>query len=161
MRIVFSRFIHMAKKKSTTPPETLLLLPKWPSSAPIVDTHTHLASTFEAYRTRYKDHATVFDMVRAFYHNTHVKALVDVWCEAPVRTVWREFADSALTPEDRTLKWGGIDYWFVMGVHPSVPQSIFPPPLNTPHRHEAQHYTDDIENDMYVTFLDSHFHDLL
>ncbi|KAF7783376.1 hypothetical protein Agabi119p4_1400 [Agaricus bisporus var. burnettii] len=122
----------MAKKKSTTPPETLLLLPKWPSSAPIVDTHTHLASTFEAYRTRYKDHATVFDMVRAFYHNTTVEALVDVWCEAPVRTVWREFADSALTPEDRTLKWGGIDYWFVMGVHP----------------HEAQHYTDDIENDI-------------
>ena len=37
-------------------------------------------------------------------------AVVDVWCEAPVRKSWREFADAAAEG-----RWGGMEYWFVMG----------------------------------------------
>ncbi|KAF9444806.1 hypothetical protein P691DRAFT_777998 [Macrolepiota fuliginosa MF-IS2] len=124
----------MGKKKSNTPSETFLVLPTPPTTAPIIDTHTHLVSTFESYRQRYKDnkHETIFDLLRGIYAGRNVESIVDVWCEAPVRKLWKEFADSALKPEDRHGKWGGIDYWFVMGVHP----------------HEARHYTDEIENEI-------------
>ncbi|KAJ7770265.1 hydrolase [Mycena maculata] len=103
-------------------------------ASPIVDTHTHLASTFEAYRHKYPagDYTTVYDFVRGLYVPAGVKEIVDVWCEAPVRQLWREFADSALTDEDRRDKWGGLGYWFVMGVHP----------------HEAKLYTDAVEADI-------------
>ena len=92
--------------------EIWLRLPKPPSAAPIVDTHTHLASTFEAYRQRYKacKYETVFDFVRGLYGDRNVESIIDVWCEAPVRSLWREFSNSA--HDDR---WGGIKYWFVMG----------------------------------------------
>ncbi|PFH45612.1 hypothetical protein AMATHDRAFT_8907 [Amanita thiersii Skay4041] len=126
----------MGKKKSTTPSEDLLLLPahSTASAAPIVDTHTHLVSTFTAYRTRYRTgkYENVFDFLRGLYTGKNVEAIVDVWCEAPVQRIWREIADAALMPEDRASKWGGIDYWFVMGVHP----------------HEAKHYTDEIEKEI-------------
>ncbi|KAJ7041015.1 hydrolase [Mycena alexandri] len=104
------------------------------SSSPIVDTHTHLASTFEAYRHKYPagDYTTVFDFVRGLYVPAGVQQIVDVWCEAPVRPLWREFADSALTEDDRQKLWGGVGYWFVMGVHP----------------HEARLYTDAVEADI-------------
>jgi TatD DNase family protein len=103
----------MAKKKSSTPPEENLLLPTPPSSLPIVDTHTHIAATFEYYRGRYKAgrYLDVYEFVKAMYANRNVEAVVDVWCEAPVRKLWKEFADSALDRE----KWGGLEYWFVMG----------------------------------------------
>ncbi|KAJ3513079.1 hypothetical protein NLJ89_g3148 [Agrocybe chaxingu] len=122
----------MGKKKSSTPGEENLLLPTPPSHLPIVDTHTHIASTFEFYRGRYKQgkYLDVHEFVRAMYDGRKVEAVVDVWCEAPVRAFWREFADAA---KDEG-KWGGMEYWFVMGVHP----------------HEAKLYTDDVEKDMYV-----------
>lgn len=108
-------------KKSKRPSEEFLILPTHPSapSAPIVDTHCHIASTFETYRDRYRSqdpkYATVFDFVRAMYQGKNVEAVVDVWCEAPVQAIWKEFADSALLKEDRERLWGGIEYWFVMG----------------------------------------------
>lgn len=110
-------FSQMTRKKSTTPPEHHLLLPNPPSNAPIVDTHTHLVSTFESYRQRYKGgkHETIFDLLRTLYANRNVEAIVDVWCEAPVRKLWKEIADSAIQPADRQDKWAGLDYWFVMG----------------------------------------------
>ncbi|TFK35705.1 hypothetical protein BDQ12DRAFT_687821 [Crucibulum laeve] len=125
---------RMGKKKSTTPPEDLLLLPTPPASSPIVDTHTHLASTFEAYRTRYKagKFENVYDFVRGMYEGRNVEAIVDVWCEAPVRKLWKEFADSAVSSEERESKWSGIEYWFVIGVHP----------------HEAKSYTDGVEQEL-------------
>ncbi|KAF8327698.1 hydrolase, partial [Amanita rubescens] len=134
--LLFRRFLSMGKKRSTTPPESFLLLPahsKAPN-APIVDTHTHLASTFAAYRSRYKTglYENVFDFMRGLYAGKNIQAIVDVWCEAPVQRMWKEFADSAVTKEDRETKWGGIEYWFVMGVHP----------------HEARLYTDDIEKEI-------------
>ena len=45
----------------------------------------------------------------------NVQSIVDVWCEAPVLSTWKELADSAISEEDRKEKWGGLDYWFVMG----------------------------------------------
>ncbi|KAI9067238.1 hypothetical protein FKP32DRAFT_1588883 [Trametes sanguinea] len=130
----------MGKKKSSAPPEQHLLLPQHPARSnaqaivPIVDTHTHLISTFSTYRSKYKEgkFTTVFDFVRELYKDHGVDAIVDVYCEAPVQKQWRELADSALSEEDRKTKWGGLDYWFVMGVHP----------------HEAKDYNDDVERDI-------------
>ncbi|KAF8880294.1 hypothetical protein BD779DRAFT_1446351 [Infundibulicybe gibba] len=123
------------KNRSNTPPEEHLLLPDHPTStAAIVDTHTHLASTFAAYRGKYPNAKfdNVFDFARGMYKDRSVAAIVDVWCEAPVQKLWKEFADSALTQEGRETNWGGTEYWFVMGVHP----------------HEAKHYNDDVEKDI-------------
>lgn len=109
----------MGKKKSTTPGEEYLLLPTPPSLLGIVDTHTHVASTYEYYRGRYKQgkYNTVHDFVRSMYEGRNVESIVDVWCEAPVRKQWKEFADSALNHEDRQRLWGGLEYWFVLGAY--------------------------------------------
>lgn len=106
--------------------ESSLILPPHSSnsSAGIVDTHTHLVSTFSAYQSKFKDgkHATIHEFVRGMYgvneragSTSKVEAIIDVWCEAPVRRVWREVADSALTEEQRRKDWGEVEYWFVMG----------------------------------------------
>ncbi|KAJ7621334.1 hydrolase [Roridomyces roridus] len=117
-------------------PESLFRLahPAVSPASPIVDTHTHLALTFESYRRKYPngEYKTVYDFVQALYVPAGVQEIVDVWCEAPVRPLWREFADSALTEEKRRDLWGGMGYWFVMGVHP----------------HQAKDYTDAIEADI-------------
>ena len=104
------------KKKPSTPGEEYLLLPTPPSNLTIVDTHTHVAPTFEFYRRRYKQgkHQTVYDFVRAMYEGRNVESIVDVWCDAPVDKLWKEFADSSLNPEDGKRLWG-LEYWFVMG----------------------------------------------
>lgn len=124
----YSTLSHkMGKKKNTPPLEEHLVLPTHPSRldsvesdhAATVDTHTHLLSTFEAYRATYKPgkHETIWDFVKAMYHGRRVEAIVDVWCEAPVRRAqWKELADSALDEEQRERNWSGIEYWFVMGV---------------------------------------------
>jgi len=107
----------MGKKKLNTPGEEHLLLPTPLSSLGIVDTHTHIASTYSFYRQRYKGgkHENVFDFIKAMYEGRNVEAVVDVWCEAPVQKMWKMFADAVLTPEDRQSCWGGIEYWFAMG----------------------------------------------
>ncbi|KAF7377477.1 UbiA prenyltransferase [Mycena sanguinolenta] len=53
-------------------------------------------------------------------------------CETPVRAIWKEFADAALADEERAARWGGVSYWFVMGMHP----------------HEAWLYDDAVEADI-------------
>ncbi|KZT30008.1 hypothetical protein NEOLEDRAFT_1054835 [Neolentinus lepideus HHB14362 ss-1] len=128
------------KKKFQVPDESHLLLPAHPSSTsgqttPIVDTHTHLVSTFSVYQGKYREgkHASIFEFVKSMYNRPgshRVEAIVDVCCEAPVQRVWKELADSALTPDGREKDWGGIEYWFVMGAH------------------EAKVYTDDVEKDI-------------
>ncbi|RDB15951.1 putative deoxyribonuclease TATDN2 [Hypsizygus marmoreus] len=124
----------MGKKKSNTPAEENLILPTPPSTSAIVDTHTHVASTFAMYRTRYKEgkYTDVFEFLRTMYEGRNVETILDVWCEAPVQKLWKEFADSATSAEDRANKWAGVNYWFVMGVHP----------------HEARLYNDEVENDI-------------
>ena len=111
------------KRRANLPSEENLLLPPHPTlsggstSPSIVDTHTHVAPTFAAYRSRYKGgkHQTCLDFMRAMCKDRNVEAIVDVWCDAPVSAFWKELADSALTAEDRARNWGGIEYWFVMG----------------------------------------------
>lgn len=90
-------------------------------STPIVDTHTHLLSTFEKFRQSYPQSAIddIFSFVRWVYKPSHetprVDAIVDVWCDAPVIPLWKELADSAIDENDRIKQWGGVNYWFVMG----------------------------------------------
>ncbi len=117
-------------KKSSVPDELHLLLPQHtgrphPASAPIVDTHTHLLSTYSLYRSKYKQarYTTVYDFVRELYKDRGVDAIVDVYCEAPHKT-WKEIADSALTEEGRRDLWGGLEYWFVMGTSPPMFQPM-------------------------------------
>lgn len=109
------------------------------SSSVIVDNHTHLLSTFAAYRQKFPSgkHESVFDFAKSLYRDTGsdghvVRSIVDVWCEAPVRKEWKELADSAITEEQRAQNWLGMDYHFVMGVHP----------------HEAKGYNDSVEKDI-------------
>ncbi|KZT05694.1 uncharacterized protein LAESUDRAFT_759938 [Laetiporus sulphureus 93-53] len=134
----------MGKNKKSAPKEELLRLPRHPALtaetaldeqiAPIVDTHTHLVSTFHAYRGKYKDgkYETVHDFVRGLYQDRNVEAIVDVWCDASIQLSWRSIADSALTKESIEMLWGGLEYWFVMGIHP----------------HEAGAYTDEVESNI-------------
>ncbi|KZP13351.1 Metallo-dependent hydrolase [Athelia psychrophila] len=120
-------------KKSNTPAEEQLLLPKHLTAGEaIVDTHTHLLSTFASYRLKYPagKYETVYDFVRGLYTGLNVEAIVDVWCEAPVMKEYRELADSA---DARDERWGGIGYWFVMEGVPS---------------HQANMYTDEVERDI-------------
>ena len=114
------RVLSMSKskaKKHSTPPEETLLLPKPPTLLPIVDTHTHVAATFEHYRRRYKQgkYKNVFEFIEAMYNGRNVESLVDVWCEAPVQKIWKEFADAALDENAKDNKWKGIAYWFALG----------------------------------------------
>jgi TatD DNase family protein len=50
--------------------------------------------------------------VKGMYDGRNVEALLDVWCEAPVQSLWREFADAAV---EENGKWGKIQYWFALG----------------------------------------------
>lgn len=148
----------MGKKKIPVPESAMLLengcphlssIPAGPDSIgsegvpphPVIDTHTHLVSTFGAYRSKYPDgqFLTIHDFVRGYFrpaarasNSGFVTDLVDVYCEAPVMKQWREVADSALTEEQRATDWGGVQYHFVIGVHP----------------HAARHYNDDVEKDI-------------
>lgn len=107
------------KTRSSTPSEEFLRTPLHPclvadNAAPIVDTHTHLISTYAAYQSKYKSgkYQTFYDFVSSLYKDRKVESIVDVWCEAPVNKVWKEIADTA---ERKDSGWGGLEYWFVMG----------------------------------------------
>lgn len=113
-----SRALRMGKNNKKRLDESYLLLSTTqPSAVPIVDTHTHLISTFSAYKEKYPSgkYATVHDFIKGVYQGRNVAALVDVYCEAPVQTAWKELADSAISPESRKDIWNDINYWFVMG----------------------------------------------
>ncbi|KAH8105244.1 hypothetical protein BXZ70DRAFT_1004763 [Cristinia sonorae] len=133
-------------KKRSTPTEENLHLPDHPfyaqaleasadtSFTSIVDTHTHIVSSYESYVSAYPEprYNTIHEFVRGLYASerpSKIEAIVDVWCEAPVLKMWKELADSALTAESRRDLWGGVEYWFAMGVHP----------------HNAKDYTDEVE----------------
>jgi TatD DNase family protein len=101
-------------KKQSVPDEAHLLVPRYNTNAAIVDTHTHLVSTFAQYQSKYKGgkYDNIYDFMQGLYQGRKVRSIVDVWCEAPVQGIWRELADSA---QRKDTKWGGIEYWFVMG----------------------------------------------
>ncbi|KAI6102287.1 hypothetical protein EV401DRAFT_2061234 [Pisolithus croceorrhizus] len=124
------------KKKTSLPNEKHLLLPLHSTAAttPVVDTHTHLLTTYSWYRSKYVTGKfnDIYEFVRGLYVGRNVKAIVDVWCEPPMPRSWKELADSAISPRDRATKWGGVDYWFVMG-------EFFLPIVST------KHYNDEVE----------------
>jgi len=73
--------------------------------------------------------------------NGNVEAIVDVWCDVPSVQrdgLWKEFADSATSEEARRRDWGGLEYYFVMGIHP----------------HNSKDYTDAVEE----TIIDAMAH---
>ena len=122
-----SRALRMGKNNKKRLDESYLLLSTTqPSAVPIVDTHTHLISTFSTYKEKYPSgkFATVYDFVKGMYQGRNVAALVDVYCEAPVQTAWKDLADSAISPEARKDIWSDISYWFVMGELLCVPWRI-------------------------------------
>ncbi|KZW03309.1 Metallo-dependent hydrolase [Exidia glandulosa HHB12029] len=155
------KFQPMAKSKkqkaANAIPESVLSLPAHASAlelaadqepAPVIDTHTHLLSTYGWYKSKYKDDAacqTIWDFVRTMCmppasdveadaakqrtRRHKVTSMVDVWCEPASWLNWREIADSAVEGSPQKADWGGCEYWFAMGVHP----------------HEAKHYDDKVE----------------
>ncbi|CAA7265634.1 unnamed protein product [Cyclocybe aegerita] len=121
-------------RSQRTSSECDLVLPSPLSTFPIIDTHTHVEATFEHYRRHFKDrdgekrkYGNVYEFVKGLYEGRNVEAVVDVWCDAPVKKVWREYADAGVDG-----KWGGMGYWFAMGVHP----------------HDAKKYNDRVETDI-------------
>ncbi|KAJ6551204.1 hypothetical protein B0H19DRAFT_1236445 [Mycena capillaripes] len=147
----------------------------------IVDTHTHLALTFESYRRKYPagKYKTVHDFVKGLYVPAGVEQIVDVWCEAPVRPLWREFADSAVTEEQRRdfikamahprcVGWGemGLDYHYDTSPRP-VQRTVFERQLRcavrlnkplTIHSREADDDTERILKDLVPKDHRIHIH---
>jgi TatD DNase family protein len=113
--------------KNKTPAESNLILPaateadgagsSGVSQLPIVDTHTHLHSTYSTYKRKYPNgtFSSIHEFVKGVYGGRNVEAIVDVWCETPVQELWKEIADSAVSEEGRAGDWGGLEYYFVMG----------------------------------------------
>jgi TatD DNase family protein len=112
----------VSKSKSrSTPAESTLVLPRHADlahdpTAELVDTHTHLLSTFSTYVQKYPDgnHATISDFVKAILlseQSNSVRKIVDVWCEAPLvaSPSWRDVLDELSAMDD-------FDYRFVIGV---------------------------------------------
>jgi TatD DNase family protein len=103
-------------RKAAVPPEEALVIPvhpelvDFPAPIDIVDTHTHLVSTYGVYRSAYPDgvHESLYAFARALYEPTNVKTVIDVWCEAPVMKEWKELANAGDA-------WGLVDYRFAMG----------------------------------------------
>ncbi|KAF9556552.1 Metallo-dependent hydrolase [Agrocybe pediades] len=113
------------KSASIVQEEHLLVTAPAPAPTPIIDTHAHYVLTYELYREKFKDgkHLNAFEFFKAMHEGRNVKSVLDVWCVPPFRDAWREYADAG--PE----KWGGLEYWFIMGVHP----------------HDSKMYTDEVE----------------
>ncbi|GJN87440.1 hypothetical protein Rhopal_000389-T1 [Rhodotorula paludigena] len=124
-----------------TPHEHVLVLPvhhqlEGIDTVEVVDTHTHVHSTFQAYKEKYPErtHATIRDYVQATLRSQsaqQVAAVVDVYCEGSDMV---HFPDTVAALSDLD----GLSYHFVAGAHP----------------HEAKNYTDELERQ----FLDAHRH---
>ncbi|BGP01323.1 Hydrolase [Rhodotorula toruloides ATCC 204091] len=129
--------------KSRTPHEDVLVLPIHNDLKELedrdlllVDTHTHVLSTWLAYKEKYP--AGKHESIRAFVESTlqadssnRISKVVDVWCEAPPVANWREVVEDLSALDN-------LNYRFVIGAHPDV----------------AQHYTDEMER----TFVEAHKH---
>ena len=118
----------MVKKKPPRPTESQLFLRSstlQPSQTPIIDTHTHILSTYQLYKEKYPEGRyanSVFDFVGGAYEGRNVGSIVDVFCELPMSEMWKELADAAVQEtgggEESTSKgrWGSTEYFFVMGM---------------------------------------------
>ncbi|KAF7377485.1 hypothetical protein MSAN_00170500 [Mycena sanguinolenta] len=74
------------------------------SSRAIVDTYTHIASTFEAYRAKYPSVRYTTSSGGLYAPAGVGGGEHDVWCEAPVRPIWCEFAGA----QERKVGWGVV-----------------------------------------------------
>lgn len=92
-----------------------LTLSGFANQVEVVDTHTHILSTFEAYLAKYPEgsHASVKAFVKALLMSddtNRIHSVVDVWCEAPLKQKWLEVVASL-----GELKEEGLRYSFVVG----------------------------------------------
>ncbi|CAA7265074.1 unnamed protein product [Cyclocybe aegerita] len=69
-------------------------------------------ATFEHYRRVFRDgdeeqrkYENVYEFIKDLYKGKNVEAVVDVWCDAPVKKVWREYADAGGGWE---MGWDGV-----------------------------------------------------
>lgn len=161
----FSSRTMVSKSKSRGPPaEHTLVLPrhealKSDSPVELVDSHTHVLSTYLSYIKSYPDrtHESIQAFVKALLasqDSNKVAAVVDVWCEAPLVANWREIVDS-LTE----LKSEGLSYHFVVGEQEArfVTSEIRAQLVSAgAHPHEAKLYTDQLEQE----FQAAHRHPL-
>ena len=110
----------MAKSKSKgVPDEKCLVLPRHndmedAADIDLIDTHTHVISTYETYRSKYAKgkHQSVREFVQALLlqdESHRVSKVVDVWCEAPLKAEWRDTVEQLSSIED-------FAYHFVVGV---------------------------------------------
>ncbi|KAM0754802.1 Metallo-dependent hydrolase [Meredithblackwellia eburnea MCA 4105] len=136
------RKMTKSKKSRGPPPEGCLMLPKHPELAgdegegvELVDTHTHILSTYAAYTAKYPPpdhtHQTIKSFAKDVLQSHGITHVVDVWCEAPMVKNWREVVDS-LSELNKDDKDEGMKYSFVVGAHP----------------HEAKEYGDEQEREM-------------
>ncbi|KAM0788287.1 hypothetical protein ACM66B_001433 [Microbotryomycetes sp. NB124-2] len=132
-------------KSKGTPDESCLVLPLHKdladatSDVELVDTHTHVLSTYETYLSRYPDaqhKSSVAEFVKALLlengQTPKLRKLVDVWCEAPLRPEWKD----TVAQLEQVGPEGFFN--FVVGAHP----------------HAAKDFTDELEK----TFEDAHAH---
>ncbi|GAA6061423.1 hypothetical protein JCM10212_004481 [Sporobolomyces blumeae] len=126
-----------SRSSKSLPPEHRLVVPTHDAlkahqgpHVEIIDTHTHVWSTFNAYREKYPQgqHETVKDFVKATLcddNSNRISKLVDVWCEAKDPAARPEFADvvDSLSALDQ------LEYRYVIGCHP----------------HDAINYTQELE----------------
>ncbi|KAK4051935.1 hypothetical protein OIV83_002640 [Microbotryomycetes sp. JL201] len=133
-------------KSKGTPDESCLVLPRHRdlsddtgADEQLIDTHTHILSTYETYLQKYPDakhKASIAQFVSALLIDNgeahKVAKVIDVWCEAPLRPEWKDTVAQ--------LEQVGPHEWFnfVVGAHP----------------HAASDYTDEIEK----TFEEAHAH---
>ncbi|GAA5855491.1 hypothetical protein JCM8547_007858 [Rhodosporidiobolus lusitaniae] len=118
---------RQSTRSGRTPPEATLVLPRHAElrglaegeQVELVDTHTHVLSTFHAYQEKYPEGQHV-ESIQSFVKATlpHMHSVVDVWCEAPMRVNWKEVVGqlSELKKEDPN----GLNYYFVVGAHPNA-----------------------------------------
>ncbi|CAG8676105.1 254_t:CDS:10, partial [Acaulospora colombiana] len=105
---------YMGKKKKAAPiPEEVLHLPAHDGS---LDRRYPYASALDVRTISPQEAADNSENQDTRLCKHSVDTLIDVWCEAPVDKRWRDVADSARDEEQRKSLWGGIDYWFVMGL---------------------------------------------
>ncbi|KAK4058279.1 hypothetical protein OIO90_000436 [Microbotryomycetes sp. JL221] len=129
-------------KSKGTPDEACLVLPRHKdlehdsttSYPDLIDTHTHVLSTYETYLSKYPQgkHTQLANFVNNLLIDNGDQAhklskVVDVWCEAPLRTEWRDTVNQleSIGPQ-------GF-YNFVVGSHP----------------HAASDYTNEVEQSFF------------
>ncbi|PRP85675.1 hypothetical protein PROFUN_06509 [Planoprotostelium fungivorum] len=80
---------------------------------PFVDTHCHWPLTMEAYMRKTNDFQRMdaYEFIRDVFGGK-VSGIINIHCEAPLSSTWKEMADSSFWSEI------GMSYGFACGLHP-------------------------------------------